>query len=274
VRGFFAVADHEQVEAALGAYQRAIDEVAPGLLCGLSVIGSLPLGDYRPGVSDLDVLCTVGRPLDAGDLARLAELHAGLASAPSIDGVYVARDALAGPPEAAGQAPYFRDGRLHPEGMPLTPVIWRSLREHSIAVRGPLGRDACAEIGGEELRRWTYGNLMGYWRDLLGRCREGLASRAAGTPVPADTVVWMVLGVSRSHYTLTTGELTSKRGGGEHALRVFPARWRPAIAESLDLRRDGAPGATVSEARFAEALRYVEMVLRDAERRRIADLPH
>jgi hypothetical protein len=265
VGGGAATGVNGEVRAALTAYLSAVDLLFPGLVHGLHMIGSLPLGDYRPGVSDLDILCMVGRPLDTRDLDRLAEMHAVMAGSPSIDGVYVTRDALAGPPAAAEPAPYFRDGRLHPGGMPLTPVIWRSLRDHSIAVRGPHGRDVCAEVEDEELRRWTYGNLMGYWTDLLRRCHEGLASRPAGTGVPADTVAWMVLGVSRSHYTLVTGEITSKRGGGEHALRAFPERWRPAIEESLGIRRCWAPGATVSEAGFAEALRYVEMVLRNAE---------
>jgi Domain of unknown function (DUF4111) len=250
----------------LTAYQRAVDALAPGLVHGLYVIGSLPLGDYRPGVSDLDVVCMVSRPLAGEDLDRLAEAHAWIAGSPSIDGVYVTRDELAGPPEAAGPAPYFRDGRLHPEGMPLTPVIWRSIRDHSVAVRGPLGRDVCAGVDDEVLRRWTYGNLMGYWTDRLRLCHEGLASRPAGRPVPAGTAVWMVLGVSRSHYTLVTGALTSKRGGGEHALRAFDERWRPVIEESLAIRRRAAGGAMVSEASFAEALRFVEMVLRDADR--------
>ena len=38
------------------------------------------------------------------------------------------------------------------------------------------------------------------------------------------------------------------------------------IEESLAIRRRAAGGAMVSEASFAEALRFVEMVLRDADR--------
>jgi hypothetical protein len=114
-------------------------------------------------------------------------------------------------------------------------------------------------------------NLMGYWAELLRRCRDGLASRPAGTPVPADTAAWLVLGVSRSHFTLVTGEITSKRGGGEYALGAFDPRWRPVIEESLGIRRAGPEGATVSEAAFVEAVRFVEMVIEAAERPGPAD---
>jgi hypothetical protein len=90
--------------------------------------------------------------------------------------------------------------------------------------------------------------------------------RPEGAPVAAGTAVWMVLGVSRSDFTLVTGRLTSRRGGGEHALGAFPARWRPLVEECLRLRRHGLPGATSSEAAFAEAVRFVAMVLDETRR--------
>jgi hypothetical protein len=45
-----------------------------------------------------------------------------------------------------------------------------------------------------------------------------------------------VLGVSRVHYTLATGEITSKTGGDHHALAAFPTRWHPIVTEALRCR--------------------------------------
>ena len=48
-----------------------------------------------------------------------------------------------------------------------------------------------------------------------------------------------VLGVSQQHYTLATGEITSKHGAGRYALDAFPPRWQRLVAACLRLRRGG-----------------------------------
>ncbi|MET9291358.1 aminoglycoside adenylyltransferase domain-containing protein [Streptomyces sp. NPDC003077] len=75
-----------------------------------------------------------------------------------------------------------------------------------------------------------------------------------------------MLGVSRLHYTIATGEITSKGGAGAYALKTFGDTWEPVLAEALRLRR-GEPGPS----RFRTAFRrrravtdYVAMVIEDA----------
>ena len=52
---------------------------------------------------------------------------------------------------------------------------------------------------------------------------------------------WLVLGVPRLHYTVATLDVTSKTGGGRHALEVAPEQWHVRRAG-----RDGAPGRPAS----------------------------
>jgi hypothetical protein len=76
---------------------------------------------------------------------------------------------------------------------------------------------------------------------------------------------WGVLGVSRLHYTLAAGEITSKYGAGLYALRRFPARWHPPIIEALRIRR-GDGGRSVYRTplgRRADLLCYLAMVIDD-----------
>lgn len=53
---------------------------------------------------------------------------------------------------------------------------------------------------------------------------------------------WGVLGVTRLHYTLTTGQVTSKHGAGVYAMETFPSQWHRIIREALRIRerRSGA----------------------------------
>ena len=104
--------------------------------------------------------------------------------------------------------------------------------------------------------------------------------------------VWVVLGVCRLHYTLTTGAITSKDAAGRYGLTVFAPRWHRVLNESLRIRRrDRARGDVASAAaeliddmrirrrgdagslyrtpirRRHDALAFAEMVMADAERR-------
>ncbi|HEY6738397.1 MAG TPA: nucleotidyltransferase domain-containing protein [Actinopolymorphaceae bacterium] len=56
-------------------YLRLVDEAAPALVEGLYVHGSVALGDYRPGRSDIDFLALVSHPLDEFELPGLAGVH-------------------------------------------------------------------------------------------------------------------------------------------------------------------------------------------------------
>jgi hypothetical protein len=69
--------------------------------------------------------------------------------------------------------------------------------------------------------------------------------------------VWIVLGVSRLHYTLATGEICSKEAAGLYARQTFLERWHRVVDESLRIRRaDRArPDAASACAEFAADLR-------------------
>jgi len=70
----------------------------------------------------------------------------------------------------------------------------------------------------------------------------------------------------RLHYTLATGDLTSKHGAGVYALEAFP-EWRRLVDECLRIRRGGG---TRSRYRTRMGRRrdwpaFVDMVIADAQ---------
>ncbi|HEU4578209.1 MAG TPA: aminoglycoside adenylyltransferase domain-containing protein [Polyangiaceae bacterium] len=89
------------------------------------------------------------------------------------------------------------------------------------------------------MRAWSLGNLVEYWRPWTTQYRNGPSSLDGDDAM----VCWGVLGVSRLHYTIHTGRITSKTGAGQHALERFEPRWHRIIAEALRLRAEPAPGS-------------------------------
>ena len=262
---------HPLVDRVVGTFLDAVDGEAPNLVEGLYLTGSVALADFRPHESDIDFVAVTATRPDADRLAALGRAHARLRARqrrPFVEGVYVTWRDLASDPALAGPAPSAHGGRFHPaDRFALNPVTWHTLARHGVACRGPAAASIDVWTDRAALARWCLGNLDGYWRRWRTQHRRllsaaGLASLGSWTPA------WGVLGVSRLHYTLTTGEITSKEGAGVYALGRFPDRWHPVVNECLRIRR-GAGGPSLYRSRSArrrDALAFIAMVIDDAHR--------
>ena len=218
-------------------YLASADREAPGLVEGLYLVGSAALGDFRPGTSDLDFVAVTARALADADFAALARAHAALRRRrprPCFDGLYVTREALANDP-MRWRGAHSHEGRFHAGGAAGDPVTWHTLARHGIACRGPAASALGVLADAEALAAWTLDNLDRYWRPLLARATRVADPWGPGSLL-AWTAVWIVLGISRLHYTLATGDITSKTGAGRWALGTFPERWHRVVREALDIR--------------------------------------
>lgn len=258
------------VENVVNAYLEAVDAEAPGLIEGLYLTGSVALGDFRPRASDIDFVAVTARPLDANATVAVGRAHVRLLRRfprPLFEGFYATWDDLAADPAHCGH----------------DPVTWHTLARHGVACRGPDRADLNVWTNAEVLAAWTLGNLDSYWRPLLDRAaRFGNEwwSLAALTTYGA---VWIVLGVTRLHYTLATGEIGSKENAGRYSLRTFPEEWHRVIQESLRLRQSDRASPDITGAlrgmldreslyrspftRRRDVLAFGEMVIRDAKAR-------
>jgi len=166
------------------------------------------------------------------------------------------------------------EGRFHPTGSARDPVTWHTLARYGIACRGPQPAELDIRADPHRLAAWTDKNLDAYWRGWLRRGSRLWTPRGvfAGSPYAA---VWAVTGVSRLHYTLATGDITSKVGAALHALHAFPPRWHPVLTESLRLRR-GEPGPSLYRtplARRRDVPAFTDLVI-DAGHRLYAARAH
>lgn len=231
-----------EAQTVLREFLRDVDTRAPGLFPDVYVGGSLALDDARPGKSDIDLVLV--RPDAATNEESMAALLPAMERIrtryplPPLDAIVLDRaDLAAGPGAMYGPRPVIFEGQvaLRDDASAWTPVTWQVLRQGGIAWRGIPLRELDLHDDPERRRAWTRGNLASYWRPWLAKSRW-LPSRFGLWSLRPDFVEWGVLGVTRLHYTLATGMVTSKAGAGAYALETFPERWHRILREAVDIR--------------------------------------
>jgi hypothetical protein len=243
----------------------AADASLPGLIRALYVTGSVALGDYQAGRSDIDFLAFTSRPFSPADVAGLRLMHAGLTGTAHYDGCYVPWDDLPEIPMDERPAPHIVDGNFgHDACHELTPSTWTEFSRYAIAVRGPAARDLGISIPTARLREWNLGNLNSYWATSVATGRRRLEDRDQSDVVKPSAVAWTTLGAARLHYTLATGDVTSKSGAGRYAAGLFP-EFADLIEAALTWRATGVGEFTVADARRSGDL--VLAIVDDANRR-------
>ena len=83
---------------------------------------------------------------------------------------------------------------------------------------------------------------------------------------------WLVLGIPRLHYTVATLDVTSKTGGGRHALEVAPPQWHGVVRAAMALRADRqAPLPAPLDELWRDAVDLSAWLIADAHR--LVDTP-
>lgn len=245
-----------EVGRSVELFLAAADELAPGLVTGFYLVGSVALGDFRPRgagrgrlstASDIDFVAVTDHRPEPGspEVAALAEAHARTVARfprPYFDGAVLTWTDLAAGPDRCPDVPCAQQSRFTPAGrFGIDPVTFCELAWHGIALRGPRPAEVDLWADRDALRAYTSDNLRAYWRPWWRRNRRA-HPLALAMGLTAWFPVWAVLGVSRLHHLLATGTTTSKTGAGRYAREVFDPRWRRIVDESLHLRTDGAEG--------------------------------
>lgn len=254
---------HPQVRDRVNQHLQTVDQAIPGLIEMLYLTGSVALGDYRPTASDIDFLAVTSRPLNDDDLPVLARIHASIPTAPYYDGLYLDRAELTVTPDDEQTVPHVLNGDFHTDQPcgELNPVLWLTLTRHGVPARGPRPADLPVRVDPQRLREWNLNNLKTYWQALANRIREVAAERGPDAVASADTVTWTVLGPARLHYTLATGDVTSKGDTATYVAQQFPD-WT-ALATRARSHRDGTPVSyTMADAVAAAAM--IDAIVTDA----------
>ncbi len=234
----------------------SVDNLAPGLVSGFYLVGSVALGDFHPRgagrgrlttASDIDFIAVTDLRLErkSREMQALAEAHARTVARfprPYFDGAVLTWTELAAGPDNCPDVPCAQESRFTPAGRSgINPVAFCELAWHGIAVRGPQPAEVDLWADRSALHAYTLDNLRTYWRPWWQRGRQ-LRPRPLAIGLTAWFPAWAVLGVSRLHHVLATGTMTSKCGAGRYAQKVFDPHWQRIVAESLYLRTEGGEG--------------------------------
>lgn len=238
-----------------------LDQRLPGLLEAFYVVGSIALGDYRQGHSDIDFVAVLSGPVQA---TKLGAIHAQLAAdfpAIDCDGIYLQRNELFAP--AQGRGPEARAGEVIAASTgERHAVTWLTLAEAGIALRGPEPRTGWIASSRDAAIAYSRSNLKIYWKPWLD-ARRALWKPAGWSLLKDDVVQWGCLGIARLHDTIATGHVASKTDAGEFAMTEFPGHVA-IIREALHLRRHPDTASTYSNplVRRRELIAFMDAVLK------------
>lgn len=220
-----------EVARATYAYLRAADRFLPGGIIACAATGSLALGAYREGISDIDLVAVVDdswrgrrtviprlRLLHLSRFPRVgARVVRGLGASATCNTSFIwasdaGRPVSAIRPVASHVGEQFVAGR----SFDVNPVMWSELVGGGIALRGPEVSSWGLFPEPDAVAEWTRKNLRGYWLPLA----DGLDVRRR--PLTPGNVAWLVCGPARMHATMTTCDIISKEEAGRRAREIFP----------------------------------------------------
>ncbi|WP_309650216.1 aminoglycoside adenylyltransferase domain-containing protein [Nocardioides sp.] len=209
----------------------------PDLVTGLYLRGGTGFGEWVPGQSDVDFVATLAHRPDGAAVEALRVAHEQVAAAhPDVafDGVHVLVADLADPPADCPDVPIVLGRLFEGEGvLHEAVVVWHELAWHGVQVCGPPIAELGVWTSQEVLLAFTRDNLDTYWRGSA-EALTAMPSEGAGE----EGCCWCVLGVTRLHHLLVTGEMTTKSGAGRWGLSAYPERFHRVLREALRIRED------------------------------------
>lgn len=253
-----------EVDHAASVLAGLLDRHLHDRVAALHLVGSAALGDFQPGQSDLDFVAVLHEPLTDPEFHALGIVHRLYGSDPTLpmlDGIWITAGELNAGPDRSPDGPSTRDGQLIGTAAGArNPVTWAMLRDGARTVFGTLDRETLWHDPAR-LAAWMRENVEDYWAPWLARS-SSLWTPAGIAMLGRKAPVWGVLGISRLHYTLSTGRIASKSAAGDYAKAAFDARWHPILDECLAIRRRAGRSLHANPlARRRDALAFVAMVI-------------
>jgi len=202
----------EEARPLLDRFMADLSDAVP--LVALWAHGSLALGDFQPGRSDLDMVALVGTTLNSAQRKHLQRMHEALQAevslAEKLHCSYVVQTELADPDRSHLT---WAHGELFDRVV--SPVSRRELGMGGLCLYGPGPAAVVPPVSDQELADYVRGDLADYWYPATGRSDVWLHD------------IWVDLGLltfARATVTLREGRLITKR----EALDVLTALGAPA----------------------------------------------
>ncbi|MET0425905.1 MAG: nucleotidyltransferase domain-containing protein [Actinoplanes sp.] len=205
--------------------------------------GSLGSGDYHPGLSDLDLVAILDRPLTRTRRTRLKAVHAAF-DVPKLHCAYAPADELTDLDRTHvtwAHEQLFR--------RPLSGIARAELHRFGVIVYGPPPADLVPEVPPADLAEAARTELRGYWRGALRHPRRWR------TDLHVDLGLTTV---SRADATITENRLITKR---EAIDRLPSLGVPPTLTDEIRRRRAGEP-VVLTDAEIHDRAVLVRRIMR------------
>jgi hypothetical protein len=236
---------YPEVNARLRRLRSEAERILGPRFVGLYLYGSLALGDFMPGRSDIDFLIATTDEIPPAQLEALRAMHMSLEAEHlpwpiDIEGSYIPVSALRRRDPAHSYHPHIDRGGsgLHVESHDSDWVIQRFvLREWGVVVAGPPLADLIDPMPPQELRAAVLELLHLWWAPMLVDPSPLLRPRYQD---------YAVLTMCRILYTLQTGSVVSKPVAARWAQAALAEPWAALIERAVSGRSE-PPEDTLAE---------------------------
>ncbi|MBS4190624.1 DUF4111 domain-containing protein [Bacillus sp. FJAT-49705] len=258
------------IKLVIDSYFGLLDSKLPNILESYYVYGSISLGAFLDGLSDVDFIAVLQRKLTNTDIAALKEVHKQIQKRylrTSLDGIYVMQSDLESL-KNENSCLEFREGKFQGHTkFNKNSIDAFQLKKYGIALKGRDAETLNYTVNWEELLSGMHENLNTYWKNWRDNCGKFPSIHYAGLFFSLSMIEWGVLGITRLFYTFLENDIISKVGAGEYALRTVPPRWHKIINESMRLRKGITQSYYTSRIeRRNDALLYMDFIIQESNK--------
>ncbi|MEH7609700.1 aminoglycoside adenylyltransferase domain-containing protein [Gottfriedia acidiceleris] len=261
----------KEINVVLDTYLQYFDLKLPNLIDSFYLYGSITLGAFKNGFSDIDFIAVVKRKVSDADVKILREIHKDMQRKfPNtiLDGWYILNEDIMSLNEEGNLCIRFNDGKF--QGLnkfQKNSIDAFQLKKYGITVRGLNIDNVDISVNWDIILANMRDNLNSYWLSWLNKSKKFPTVKYLSLFISLRSIEWGILGISRLYYTFKDKDITSKVGAGEYVLEAVPKRWHKIINESMRLRTNQKKSYYKSIfTRRKDAIDYMEFMIRECNK--------
>lgn len=229
------------VEVVVNHYLNVFNAKLPDLVEAFYIVGSIALGDYHEGKSDIDFVSVINREVTPDEMKIINEVHKEISfkyPKSELEGSYITPEQFGKLDKDIGQVVHFdgknirHDGKSGNAGV----VTWFMLKKYGITITGKSPENYIHYIDINDLISYIQLNANTYWAEWTGRASRNFPVDGMLT-LFGQKVEWGVLGISRLYYTMYEGDIVSKYEAGKYVLGRVPPNFEMILKEALRIRK-------------------------------------
>ncbi|MGM0836591.1 MAG: aminoglycoside adenylyltransferase domain-containing protein [Bacillota bacterium] len=256
----------EDIKEVIHEFVERVERSFPGFLQDFYIYGSLSLGAFQKGFSDIDFIVLINQHPTDDELQRLKEFHKhmqGKFSGAILDGYYLVKEEMEAENQRIIPSHYFSEGKYKGKrSFSKDSIDAFQLKKYGITIKGLPAEDLNYSVDMDTLLKEQIKNVNTYWQNWLDDCKRFPSTNYFSSFVSIKSIDWGVLGLTRLFYTIREMDITSKVGAGEYALGTVPEKWHKIIEEAIRCRKGEKKSLYRSaRKRRADALAYMEYVI-------------